>query len=158
MHKGQFHSPFLGRNFVYGDDCVIWQFTTIEDDVTIGDDVVIGSNCYIGKGARIGSRTRIQHGAFICRGATLGTSVFVGPNGSLTDDRYPRAGHTGYTRLPPSLLDGCAIGAGAVILPGVTIGRNATVGAGAVVSVDVPDGEIAKGVPAKYTTNHFYHD
>ncbi len=77
----------------------------------------------------------------------IGHDVFIGPNATLTDDKYPQAGRS-YKALPPVLEDSCSIGAGAVILPGVTVGRGALVGAGAVVAHNVGSGHTAKGVPA----------
>jgi acetyltransferase-like isoleucine patch superfamily enzyme len=142
----------IGGHVRVGIGSRIWQFTTIEDNVTLGSDVVIGSNCWIGKGTRIGKGTHIQHGAFIARGSVIGKQVFIGPGAILTDDKYPRAkraGYQEYTAEPPVLEDNCSIGAGAIILPGITIGEGAMVGAGAVVSANVPADVTVKGVPAR---------
>ena len=132
----------------FGKNCVIWQYATICDDVVIGDNVVIGSNVWIGAGTVIGNNTRIQHGAFITKDTVIGSGVFIGPNATLTDDKYPVAGMP-YSPKPPQLMDYCSIGAGAVILPGVTIGARAMVGAGAVCTQDVQADTIAVGVPAR---------
>ena len=131
----------------FGLRCIIWQFSTICHDTVLGDDVVIGSNAWIGKHCTIGSGTRIQHGAFIPNGTVVGEKVFIGPNATLTDDKYPRAGEP-YHANPPVLECGCSIGAGAVILPGVTVGRGSTVAAGAVVTKDVDACITVRGVPA----------
>jgi acetyltransferase-like isoleucine patch superfamily enzyme len=166
-HGDLVYAVIGGQRIQSGKGTKVWQFTTIEDDVIIGDDCVIGSNCYIGKGSVIGDGTRIQHGAFICRGSKIGNRVFIGPGAILTDDKYPRAGNREYTPTPPQLLDGCSIGAGAVILPGVTVGVGAMVGAGAVVARDVEGTGTVTGVPAQpvvvkvkkvYVTDKFYHD
>ncbi len=177
MIGGMVHPDvILGRG--YGDDDIsigscsrIYQFATIEANVTIGDNCVIGSNAWIGRGTRIGNGTRIQHGAFIARGSIIGKQVFIGPGAILTDDKYPRAGHTEYTPNPPKLEDNCSIGAGAIILPGVVVGKGALVGAGAVVAYNVETTTTVKGVPASeaikvavkpvyksYMTDKFYHD
>jgi UDP-2-acetamido-3-amino-2,3-dideoxy-glucuronate N-acetyltransferase len=132
----------------FGDGCTVWQFATICENTEIGPGVVVGSNAWIGRGCRIAAGTRIQHGAFIPNFTTIGKDVFIGPNASLTDDRLPRAGAV-YCPAPPTLGDGCSIGAGAVILPGVHIGRHAMIGAGAVVSQDVPPYALFVGVPAR---------
>lgn len=126
---------------------MVWAFTTIEENVTIKRDSVIGSCVFIGCGTHIGNRVRIQHGAFVARGSVIEDDVFIGPNATLTDDKYPRAGGQ-YTPCPPILKTGCSIGAGAIILPGVTIGEKALVGAGAVVTDDVPSNAVVYGVPA----------
>ncbi len=125
----------------------VWAYTTIEEDVEIGESSVIGSCVFIGRGTHIGSRTRIQHGAFICRDAFIGCDVFIGPGAKLLDDVRPKAG-CAYLVNPARLLDGCSIGAGAVIMPGVIVGMHAMVGAGAVVTKNVPDYATVYGVPA----------
>jgi acetyltransferase-like isoleucine patch superfamily enzyme len=132
----------------FGTGCTIWQYATICDNVQIGDDVVIGSNVWIGAGTVIGAGTRIQHGAFIPKDVFIGECVFIGPNVTLTDDKYPRAGEP-YAPQPPILECGCAIGAGAVILPGVRVGAHSMVGAGAVVTNDVKPHTTVRGVPAE---------
>ena len=126
----------------------VYQYATICEDVILEHDVVVGSNVFIGAGSVIGSGTRIQHGAFIPKNTRIGTDVFIGPNVTITDDKYPRVRQK-YDAQPAILLAGCSIGAGAVLLPGVVIGEGATVGAGAVVTGDVPPGCTVVGVPAK---------
>lgn len=152
--------PF-GFNFYYRDfsarlseDITIWQFATVEADVTTGKRCVIGSNVWVGRGSTLGDDVRIQHGAFIARGSTIGNRVFIGPCAVLTDDKYPQVNHPTYRAEPPVLEDDCAIGAGAVLLPGVRIGKGATVGAGAVVTANVPAGATVMGIPARVVVTH----
>jgi len=147
-----------------------YAYSTVEENVTFGDNCVVGSNVFVGSGSSIGDGTRIQHGAFICRNAKIGKNVFIGPLAILTDDKYPRVCHEGYRAEPPTLEDGCSIGAGAVILPGVVVGAGAIVGAGAVVTHNVGGGITVAKVPAvvmttdgvgsqgTYKTGKFYHD
>lgn len=143
------HKPVvLSPTITVGMTCTIWPFATICADTTVGSECVIGSGVWIGRGCQIGARTRIQTGAFIPNDTVIGEGVFIGPNVTMTDDKYPSAG-TPYTPNPPMLSDGCSIGAGAVLLPGVRIGRCAMVGAGAVVSQDVPPFVTVVGVPAR---------
>ena len=137
----------IGENVTIGDECTIWHGATVCDGTVLGNGVVLGSFTWIGRNCRIGARTRVQHGAFIPNNTSIGRSVFIGPNATLTDDKYPKAGRL-YQAYPPILEDDCSIGAAAVILPGVRIGRGATVGAGAVVTQDVPEFVTVKGVPA----------
>lgn len=139
-----------------GKNVYIWNFTTILPDVVLEDGVVIGSGCYIGRGSWIGHDTRIQHGVFLPNRSHIGSMVFIGPNVTFTDDKYPRVAMRDevrkgphYKSEPPSVGDYASIGAGAVILPGVTIGAGATVAAGAVVTKDVEPGSFVMGVPAQ---------
>lgn len=137
----------IGTKVILAGNCTIWQYATICDGSYIGDHVVVGSNVWIGRYCEIGAGTRIQHGAFIPNNTHIGSNVFIGPNVTLTDDKYPKAGHP-YDPNPPIIEDDCSLGAGCVILPGVRIGKGAVVGAGAVVTQDVPAAAIVKGVPA----------
>lgn len=137
----------IASSVQFGARCTVWQYSAIGHDTIIGDDVVIGSNVYIGHNVSIGQGTHIQHGAFIPNHVTIGDKVFIGPNVTLTDDKYPRAGEA-YSAQPPILEEGCSLGAGSVILPGVRVGTGAMVGAGAVVSKDVPPHTTVKGCPA----------
>ena len=138
----------IAASVIVGERVKIWQFATICDGAVIGDDVMVGSGAWIGKNVIIGVRTRIQHGAFIPNGTVIGRGVFIGPNVTMTDDKYPKAGMP-YRAAPPILEDDCSIGAGAILLPGVQIGRGAMIGAGAVVTESVPAGATYVGCPAK---------
>lgn len=135
------------------EDCQVYQYATICEGACIGMNTVIGSGAWVGKRVTIGHNTRIQHGAFIPNDTVIGANVFIGPNATLTDDKYPFAGNHTYRPEPPVLKDWCSIGAGAVILPGVTIGERAMVGAGAVVSQDVQPFTVVVGVPARELTH-----
>lgn len=137
----------IGKNVIVGEECKVWQYATICDGTILGDHVVVGSCVWIGKGCVIGDGVRIQHGAFIPNNCVIEEDVFIGPNVTLTDDLYPRAGQP-YKPTPSLLEKGCSLGAGCTVLPGVVIGRHAMVGAGAVVTQDVQPYTKVKGVPA----------
>ena len=155
-------------SYPYG--ITVYPFATIEHGCVFGHNCVVGSNVFVGANSMIGDGTRIQHGAFIARGSRIGRNVFIGPLAILTDDKYPRvqtnadgSHESCYKAEPPILEDGCSIGAGAIILPGVRIGAGAMVGAGAVVTKDVPANGVATGVPSvvgklKYNVDTWYHD
>jgi len=130
------------------DDIQVWAGAIVEPAVIAGRGCVIGSNVFVGAGTSLGNRVRIQHGAFIPRRTRIGHDVFIGPNVTMTDDKYPMAGST-YDPRPPILEHHCSIGAGAVLLPGVTIGHHAMVAAGAVVTKNVFSESTVIGVPAK---------
>ena len=122
----------------------------------IGDDVKIGTFVEIQKGARIGNRCKISSHTFICEGVTLEDEVFIGHNVTFTNDRYPRATINGQLQseadwkcIPTLVKRGASIGSGATLLCGITIGENAMVGAGSVVTRDVPAGAVVAGNPAR---------
>jgi acetyltransferase-like isoleucine patch superfamily enzyme len=123
----------------------------------IGDETSIGTFVEIQKGAKIGARCKIQSHSFICEGVTIEDEVFVGHNVNFLNDRFPRATNADGSRKTEAdwtvertlVKRGAALGTGSVILPGLTIGVEAIVGAGAVVTRDVPDGVTVAGNPAR---------
>jgi len=125
----------------------IWNEAQVREGARLGIDCNIGKGVYIDRDVVIGDRVKIQNRASIYRGVTIEGGVFIGPHVSFTNDRYPRAVHPdgtvrGDDDWQPVLTlvrEGASIGAGAVIICGVTIGRWAMAGAGAVVTRDVPD-------------------
>lgn len=131
------------------DSAKVWAFTVIEHDVMIDEDSVIGTHCFIGAGTKIGKGVRIQTGVFIPRNSVIEDYVFIGPNVTFTDDKWPRSGNKAYFAQPPIVRMSASIGAGSVILPGIEIGAGCMIGAGAVVTKDVTLGDMAYGVPAR---------
>ena len=134
----------------------VWQFATVCEGTVIGPHSVIGSCAWIGRNCVLGENVHIQHGAFIPHGTIIGNDVFIGPNVTLTDDRYPKAGNAGYLPEPPVLEDGCSIGAGAVILPGVIVGKGSVLSMGVFLSattkiVNRATGEIHVGKVPPYS-------
>lgn len=122
----------------------------------VGDETKIGTFVEIQKNAFVGSRCKISSHSFICEGVTIEDDVFVGHGVLFTNDLYPRATENGHLQteadweiVPTRVKRGASIGSGAVILAGVTIGEEALVGAGAVVTSDVPDHTVVKGIPAR---------
>jgi acetyltransferase-like isoleucine patch superfamily enzyme len=123
----------------------------------IGDEVKIGTFVEIQKGARIGNRCKISSHTFICEGVELEDEVFVGHNVTFTNDRYPRAtngngalkGDADWKCVPTRIKRGASIGSGSTILCGVTVGEQSLVGAGSVVTKDVPAFSVVAGNPAR---------
>jgi acetyltransferase-like isoleucine patch superfamily enzyme len=122
----------------------------------IGDDSKIGAFVEIQKNASVGRLCKISSHSFVCEGVTIDDEVFVGHGVMFINDRRPRATAAGglqteadWQVVPTRVKRGASIGSGAVILCGVTIGEKAMVGAGAVVTRDVPDGATVAGVPAR---------
>lgn len=136
---------------IIGPRTRIWQFVVVMKGARIGADCNICANCLIEGGAVIGDRVTIKCGVMIGDAMVIEDDVFIGPNACLTNDLLPRSGqHPADGRYQPLLIQrGASIGAGAVILPGLTIGEDAMVGAGAVVSRDVPPGRTVVGNPAR---------
>jgi len=142
-------------------DVKLGQNVTLYDFVNlygceIGDGTKIGTFVEIQKGARIGCSCKISSHSFICEGVTIEDDVFVGHHVVFINDRYPRATRLGQLqteqdwRVVPTLVKRAAsIGSGSIIMCGVTIGESALIGAGAVVTHDVPDHAIVVGVPAR---------
>ena len=123
----------------------------------VGDDTSIGTFVEIQKGVRIGARCKIQSHTFICEGVTIEDEVFVGHNVNFINDLYPRAtnddgsrqGEADWKVMPTVVRRGASIGTGAVLLGGITVGERAVVGAGSVVTRDVPAGRTVMGNPAR---------
>ena len=149
------HEPaYVHPTVELGTETVVWRFASVGEDSTFGARCVIGSNVYIGKRVHAGCDVHIQHGSFIPNGTGIGNRVFIGSNVTLCDDKYPKVCNFMYKAEPPILEHDCSLGAGAVILPGITIGAGAIIGAGAVVTKSVPAGETWIGVPAEATVSH----
>jgi acetyltransferase-like isoleucine patch superfamily enzyme len=133
----------IGENFQTG------QGVSIREDNVIGNDVSIGTNSVIEFGNKIGDYSRIHSGCFM-ELTTIGKYVFIGPNVVFTDDPHPM-GCPRYRECKGGALveDYARIGANSTILPGVRIGRNSLIGAGSVVTADIPENSVAVGHPAK---------
>ena len=142
----------IGANVELGYGTKVWQGATVCDGAQFGKRCVIGTCAWVGKGVRAGDEVRIQHGVFVPNSTVIGDRVFIGPNVTLTDDRYPVAGNKDYLAEPPVIEDDVSIGAGAVILPGVRIWKGAMIGAGAIVTMDVPPGTVVRSMFAAVVT------
>jgi acetyltransferase-like isoleucine patch superfamily enzyme len=145
------------QNCVIAEDAEIGEGTRFGNFVLIRDDTVIGKDCLIGsyvdiEGAvRIGNFVSLQSGCYLTRGVIIEDNVFCGPRIVTLNDKsicYGRPNLT-FTRQAPRLLRAARVGGGCVLCPGVTIGENAFIGAGSVVTRDVPDRAIVVGNPAQ---------
>lgn len=128
----------------------IWQFCVIFPECTIGEHCNICANVVIENKVIIGNHVTIKSGVQLWDGVHLEDNVFVGPNVTFTNDLIPRSGNKEYKMLQTRVCKGASIGANSTILPGITIGENALIGAGSVVTKDVPAGEVWLGNPAKF--------
>ncbi len=140
---------FIADSAQIGYGTTVWHFAVVLADVVVGSNCSIGSGAEIGRGTVIGDGTRVGAHVFLPPNSIVGDEVFIGPGTVFTDDRYPRVGNSDYAAEPPSIKSKAAIGAGAVVLPGVKIGSSAMIGAGAIVTKDVEDGGCVKCEPAR---------
>ena len=132
------------------DSTNIWQFCVIFPNCKIGENCNICANVLIENDVVIGDNVTIKCGVHVWDGITLEDNVMIGSNVTFTNDMYPRSKNQDWKLLKTKVCKGATIGAGSVILPGITIGANAFVGAGSVVTKDVPEGELWIGNPAKF--------
>ena len=129
----------------------IWQFCVVLPHAQIGENCNICSHCFIENDVVIGNNVTIKCGVQVWDGITLEDDVMVGSNVTFTNDMYPKSKNEDWKLLRTKVCKGASIGAGAVILPGLTIGEGAMIGAGSVVTKDVPAGELWIGNPAKFS-------
>lgn len=122
-----------------GKDSKIWQFCVVLPNAIIGENCNICSHCFIENDVIIGNNVTIKNGVQLWDGIRIEDNVFIGPNVSFTNDKYPRSKRYPNKFLQTVIKKGASIGAGAVILPGITIGEYALIGAGAIVTKDVGD-------------------
>jgi acetyltransferase-like isoleucine patch superfamily enzyme len=147
----------IADNVDLSDDASVWAFTQIREGALIGGGSSVGSHSYIGPQVHIGRNCKIQSGVLLFEGAHLEDGVFVGPGAIVTNDRVPRAINPDQTRKSPNdwqieetlVKTGASLGAGSLLIAGVTVGEFALVAAGAVVANDVPPHALVAGVPAK---------
>jgi UDP-2-acetamido-3-amino-2,3-dideoxy-glucuronate N-acetyltransferase len=144
-------SSYIDDNVKIGKGTNVWHFCHLESGVSIGDNCILGQNVYIGKNVKIGNGCKLQNNVSIYSGVTLGNNVFCGPSCVFTNVLTPRAKYPMSTDdyIETKVKDGASIGANATIVCGITIGQNAMVGAGAVVTKNVPDNVLVVGVPAQ---------
>lgn len=126
----------------------IWQYVVVLPGARIGADCNICSHCFIENDVIVGDRVTVKCGVQLWDGLRVRDDVFIGPNVTFTNDDYPRAGNPDFVALQTVIEERASIGAGAILLPGLRIGRGAMVAAGAVVTKDVPDGMLVIGNPA----------
>jgi acetyltransferase-like isoleucine patch superfamily enzyme len=155
MESSQFQ-PKVASSVKLGQRVALNAFTNLYG-CEIGDDTKIGTFVEVQKGAKIGNRCKISSHSFICEGVTIEDEVFVGHNVTFTNDLLPRATRpdgspqtdADWKCVPTLIKRGASIGSSATIVCGVTIGERAMVGAGAVVTKDVPANTLVVGNPAR---------
>ena len=143
-------SAYVEDGAKIGENTNIWHFAHVRKNAVIGKNCNIGKDVYIDINVKIGDNCKIQNFATLYHGLTLGNDVFIGPHVCFTNDIYPRAKIWSDEKVAKTVVkDGASIGANSTIVAGVTIGKYAMIGAGAVVTKDVPDNALALGNPAR---------
>jgi len=156
MNTAQDTCKRIAPDVKLGKGVRIYDFTNLYG-CEIGDDVKIGTFVEIQKGVKVGNRCKISSHTFICEGVTIEDEVFIGHNVTFINDRYPRATNgsgelqtqADWPCVGTLVKRGASIGSGATLLCGITVGENAVVGAGSVVTKDVPGGAVVAGNPAR---------
>lgn len=131
-----------------GEDSKVWQFCVILKDAVIGNNCNINAQVLIENDVIIGNNVTVKSGVQIWDGTRIEDNVFIGPNATLTNDLMPRSKKYPEKFAGITLKKGCSIGANATLLPGIIVGEGAMIGAGAVVTKDVPNNAIMVGNPA----------
>lgn len=145
------HPNALVESKHIGGDTSIWAFAHILPGARIGSGCNICNGVFIENDVVVGNDVTIKCGVQLWDGLRVGDGVFIGPNATFTNDGFPRSKQHAFEIKQTHIRAGASIGANATILPGLTIGARAMVGAGAVVTRDVPDGAIVMGNPARIT-------
>ena len=151
-------TALLDSNVSLGENVKIWARTHVRENCIISANVIVGESVYIGPGVAIGANSKIQNQAQIYEPSEIGEGVFIGPSAILTNDNKPRAtdengaqkASSEWTKEKVIVEDGCSIGAGAVCVAPVRLGRFSMVAAGSVVVRDVPAHSLVAGNPAKH--------
>lgn len=133
-----------------GSGTTIWQFCVILPNAKIGKNCNICANVLIENNVIIGDNVTIKSGVQIYDGITIEDNVFIGPNVTFTNDLKPRSKKYPREFIKTFLKKGCSIGANSTILPGITIGESAMIGAGSVITKNVPNNQLWYGNPAKF--------
>lgn len=140
--------PLADCQAIVPDNTNVWQFCVVLPKAKIGQNCNICSHCFIENDVVVGDNVTIKSGVQLWDGVRVENSVFIGPNVTFTNDKFPKSKNKNWQLLRTRICEGASIGAGATILPGITIGKNAVIGAGSVVTKDVPEGETWVGNPA----------
>ncbi len=144
IHKNsEVHSKKIGKG------TTIWQYCIVLPGAQIGENCNINCHCLIENDVIIGNNVTIKSGVYLWDGIHIEDNVFIGPNVTFVNDKYPRSKRYPDNYLKTTIKKGASIGAGSVIMGGVTIGSNAIIGMGSIVTKSIPDNAVVYGNPAK---------
>ena len=149
----------VDKDVELGDNTKVWAFAQIMSGAVVGENCSISGGCFIESGAKIGSRVTIKNACLIWDGITIEDDCFIGPNVTFSNDKQPRSPRMPLAkerysdpknwRIETRVEKGASIGAGTVIAPGITIGAYAMIGAGSLITKDVPPHALSYGSPAE---------
>lgn len=142
-------TAIVEENVSMGERSKVWHHCHVRKGSILGDDVSLGKGVFVDQDVRIGNGSRIQNGVSVYHGVRVMEWVFVGPNVTFTNDRFPRAGSKAWKLSETILKPGCSIGAGCIITCDLTIGGFALIGAGTIVTESVPPFTLVYGVPSR---------
>lgn len=125
----------------------VWHFVHVRENAEIGKNCVLGHSVYVDRGVKIGNGVKLENRASVYEGVTIEDNVFVGPHVTFTNDLYPRSFNVDWEIVKTFMKEGASIGAGSVVVCGVTIGEYAMIGAGSVVTENIPSHALAYGNP-----------
>ena len=143
------HDLAICDSLSVGSNTKVWAFSHILQGATIGSDCNICENVFIENSVTIGNRVTIKNGVQIWDGTSIEDNVFIGPNVTFCNDKYPISGNRNFKLLETVIKEGASIGANATILPGLVLGNHCVVGAGSVVTKDIPPYSVVVGNPAR---------
>ncbi|MEJ2272930.1 MAG: acyltransferase [Candidatus Bathyarchaeota archaeon] len=142
-------TAIIDKNVKLGNGTKIWHFVHIMKDAKLGTNCTVADYVHIGKGVTIGNNVKLENRTTIYEGVTIENNVFVGPHVTFTNDLFPRSSNPDWKILSTLVKKGSSIGAGSVIICGITIGENTMIGASSTVTKDMPSHSLAYGNPAR---------
>jgi UDP-2-acetamido-3-amino-2,3-dideoxy-glucuronate N-acetyltransferase len=143
------NTSVVDKSVLIGEGTRVWNFVHIRENAEIGKECVIADYVYVGRGVKVGKGVKLENRATVYEGVTIEDRVFVGPHVSFTNDFLPRSFNTEWKILQTHVKEGASIGAGTAIICGTTIGEYALIGAGSVVTGNIPPHALAYGNPAR---------
>lgn len=151
------NSAQVAPSATLGSGTTVWELAQVREDAHLGAGCIVGRGAYVGTGCVLGNNVKLQNHALVYEPARLGDGVFIGPAAVLTNDQYPRAVDpegilkraSDWVAVAVEIAEGASVGARAVCVAPLTVGRWAMIAAGAVVTRDVPDFALVVGVPAR---------
>ena len=133
-----------------GDNTKIWQFVVVLENAKIGNNCNISCHCFIENDVKIGNNVTIKSGVYLWDGLRIGNNVFVGPNVTFINDKYPHSKQYPERFLETIIEDDVSIGAGAIIMGGVNLGKGSMIAAGSLVTKNIPEKQLWFGSPARF--------